>query len=423
MTACRTTALALAALTLAIAAGAQSAPPTARRDTVVRIAGTPVHARQGTLVEELSIGVVDGAEEYLFGEVADIAVGNDGALFVLDRKVPVIRQFSAAGKFVRNIGRFGSGPGEYRSVSGLAVMKDGRLLLWDTGNWRVNIYSPTGQFITQWMTPSGTANSTATYARAIMVDTSGAVWCRGSVLTRGAAGLQRRNVWLRVDAGGVRDTVELPPIPATPDALIATSANGNATSTANVPFMPVAMTARSPFGTFVSGLPNRYAFEIVATGKPITSIRRENTQALPVTAAERSAERTRIETMLRRTQPDWSWNGPEIPRTKPFYGGLAVALDGRIWVAVVPEVRRVGAINGPAGVGIGAPRRAPQPANPERDEHPAVYDIFEPDGKYVGQVQVPARVSSVLRKGDNVWAVAYDEDDVSTVKRYRIRWP
>lgn len=428
MTVYRPTVLALAALTLASAAGAQSAPPSAastaaHRDTVVRVAGAPVHARQGTLVEELSIGVVDGAEEYLFGEVADIAVSNDGSLFVLDRKVPIIRQFDPAGKFVRNIGRFGSGPGEYRSVSGLAVMKDGRLLLWDTGNWRVNVYSPTGQFITQWLTPSGSANSTATYARAIMVDTSGAVWCRGSVTTRGAAGVSRRNVWLRVDAGGVRDTVELPPIPATPEALIATSANGNATSTANVPFMPVASTARSPFGTFVTGLPNRYAFEIIAPGKPITSVRRENVQPPPVTAAERSAERTRIETMLRRTQPDWSWNGPDIPRTKPYYGGLAVALDGRIWVAVIPEVRRVGAINGPAGVGIGAPQRAPQPTDSKRDEHPAVYDIFESDGTYVGQVQVPARVSSVLRKGDQIWAVAYDDDDVSTVKRYRIRWP
>jgi hypothetical protein len=90
---------------------------------------------------------------------------------------------------------------------------------------------------------------------------------------------------------------------------------------------------------------------------------------------------------------------------------------------VVPEVRRVGTINGPAGVGIGAPQRAPQPADTKRDERPAIYDIFEPDGKYVGQVQVPARVSSVLRKGDQVWAVAYDEDDVSFVKRYRIRWP
>jgi hypothetical protein len=411
--------IAVALLALSTFAGAQSV---ARRDTLVKTAGAPVHARPGTLVEELSIGVVDGAEEYMFGEVADIAIGNDGSTFVLDRKIPIIRQFNAGGKFVRNVGRLGSGPGEYRSVSGLAVMKDGRLLLWDTGNWRVNVYSATGDFVTQWLTPSGSANSTATFARAIMVDTSGAVWCRGNVLTRDASGVSRRNIWLRVDAGGIRDTVELPPMPDTPDGLVARSANGNAQSSAVVPFSPVAVTARSPFGTFVTGLPTRYAFELIAPGKPITSVRRENAAAQPVTSEERSAERTRIETMLRRTDPNWTWNGPEIPRTKPFYGGISVALDGRIWVAVIPEARRVGTINGPVGIGTGAPVRAPQPAAARRDEHPALYDIFEADGKYVGQVQVPARVSSVLRRGDQVWAVAYDEDDVSTVKRYRIRW-
>jgi hypothetical protein len=37
-------------------------------------------------------------------------------------------------------------------------------------------------------------------------------------------------------------------------------------------------------------------------------------------------------------------------------------------------------------------------------------------------VQVPARVSSVIRRGDHVWAVAVDENDVPRLKRYRIAW-
>jgi hypothetical protein len=53
---------------------------------------------------------------------------------------------------------------------------------------------------------------------------------------------------------------------------------------------------------------------------------------------------------------------------------------------------------------------------------PALYDLFEPDGTYLGQVQVPARVSTMVRRGDHIWGIAFDEDDVATVKRYRIAW-
>ena len=40
----------------------------------------------------------------------------------------------------------------------------------------------------------------------------------------------------------------------------------------------------------------------------------------------------------------------------------------------------------------------------------------------LGRVQVPPRVSTVYRRGDYVWGVAYDDDDVATVKRFRINW-
>jgi hypothetical protein len=412
--------VAVCTLTLAGVGEAQSA---ARRDTVVKTAGAPVHAKPGVLVQELSIGVVDGDETYMFGDVADLAVGNDGSLFVLDRKVPVVRQYDANGKFVRNVGRLGSGPGEYRSASGLAVLKDGRLLLWDTGNWRVNVYSPKGEFVTQWLTPSGSANSSAQYSRAIMVDTAGVAWCRGTVIKRGPNGIERRTVWLRVDAGGIRDTVEPPVMPEPTGMLSATAPGGNASATAGVPFLPQPAVALSPLGYFVTGMPSRYAFEIVAEGKAPISIRRANVQPIAVSSAERESERERIESTMKRTDPAWSWNGPEIPRTKPFYSGLVVGLDGRIWVPVIPEAsRRVGSIsNQSMGVGRGGPPRPPLVEKP-MPETAALYDLFEPSGAFVGSVQVPPRVSTVLRKGDQVWAVAFNEDEVPSVKRYRIRW-
>src|SRR6185503_10543159 len=108
----------------------------------------------------------------------------------------------------------------------------------------------------------------------------------------------------------------------------------------------------------------------------------------------------------------------------PLYEDLQVALDGRIWVALVPEVsNRVGSISSGGG-GVGPPgtsRTRPQ-GPPPPTPRPALYDVFEPDGQYLGQVQVPPKVSSVVRRGDQVWAIAFDDDDVPRIKRYRIAW-
>jgi hypothetical protein len=152
------------------------------------------------------------------------------------------------------------------------------------------------------------------------------------------------------------------------------------------------------------------------------SVRRD-VKAEPVSRAERSEARQQIEDDMRKTDPTWSWNGPDIPDTKPLYHDLQVALDGRIWVALIPEVSmRVGSSSsggGSIGPATNRPRvEGPPPPTPR----PALYDVFEPDGQYLGQVQVPARVSSAARRGDQIWAIALDDDDVPRIKRYRIAW-
>jgi hypothetical protein len=411
-------ALALTVLS-AVRAGAQ-----AQADTVVKLARAPLHAGTAHLVEELSIGVVDGAEEYLIGEVADLAVRDDGSMIAWDSKAAQVRQYDARGKFVRNIGRVGSGPGEYRSVSGVAVLKDGRLIVWDTGNWRMNIYTATGEPAGQWTTASGAAGSaSATYSRGLTVDTDGFIYCRRTLFTRSFT--NRPSVWIKLRPNGeVVDTLRGPELPAVPQLV---ARNGGATSSADLPLAPRAFTAFSPLGYFVTGYANRLSVEVHRPGQPLLSIRRD-VPARTVPVAERSAERKRIEDMLRRTDPQWSWNGPELPSTKPAYGGLRVGADGRIWVAIDEEQMRLGSAGGPMGIGLsgrggGGPR--PIISQQKADEpppRPATYDVFEPDGAYVGRVEIPPRVITAVMKGDTVWGVAYDADDVAYIKRYRLRW-
>jgi hypothetical protein len=53
---------------------------------------------------------------------------------------------------------------------------------------------------------------------------------------------------------------------------------------------------------------------------------------------------------------------------------------------------------------------------------PAVYEIFEPDGTFLGQLRLPERVRLAAMTGDKVWAVVRDADDVQTLQRFRIVW-
>jgi hypothetical protein len=182
----------------------------------------------------------------------------------------------------------------------------------------------------------------------------------------------------------------------------------------------------SPFGYLVTGVPDRYAFELRVPGQPVVSVRRD-VKPVPVTNAERDSARSAVVERMRQVDPLWSWNGPGIPATKPFYGSLAIGTDGRIWVPIVPEsTPRTGSMStmGPIGAsrGGGPPPPRSREASPEIASRPALFDVFEANGTYMGQVQVPPRVSTAVRRGEYVWGVAFGEDDVASVKRYRIVW-
>ena len=401
-----------------------------RSDTTVRMAARPVHAGVATLTPEISIGEIDGAEEYLFGSIVDLTVARDGSIYVFDRQVPALRKYDVNGKYVKTFGRKGQGPGEYLSGGGLGILPDGRVLLWDTGNWRINVYSPNGVLLTHYSTPSGMdGNSTLTTQQAMVVDSLGNIYLRNSVRPARVEGQPMqpgRQVWIRRKADGtVADTIDAPTFPRAPRTLTATlnSNGGTASSSAPLPFEPIGVWAISPHGSVVSGFPERYAFEIARPGQPVVSIRRD-IKADAVSATERREAKDRIETMMRRTDPKWNWNGPDIPGTKPFFTGISVGQDGRIWVArnsaqgggTFSTSER--STSGSAGGG-----RTPPPASTTRGRStPVLFDIFEPNGTYVGQVQVPARTTLFARRGDNAWGVVFDEDDVATVKRFRIVW-
>lgn len=148
-----------------------------RGDTViVTTTGGSVWPAPARLVEELRIGVLDGPEELIFGFINELAPDADGGVYVFDAQVPALRYYDAAGNYVRTLGGSGSGPGEYRDAAlGLAVRSDGRIVMRDPRNNRLNVYEADGTPFEHW--PVGSNLFTG---NAMVLDTADHMYLRAS---------------------------------------------------------------------------------------------------------------------------------------------------------------------------------------------------------------------------------------------------
>lgn len=92
-----------------------------------------------------------------FNEPWDVAVASDGAIYVADTWNHRVQKLDAQGNLVTAWGLFGQygprdagGESAFYGPRGLAVGADGRVYVADTGNKRVQVFNPDGQFAGQW---------------------------------------------------------------------------------------------------------------------------------------------------------------------------------------------------------------------------------------------------------------------------------
>ena len=402
----RSTILAPALLVLAACAGDGRSALQVQRDTigdtiVVRTLAGSVWDAAARLEPEMRIGAFEGEDVYLLGDVAGLAVAPDGSVYVYDRQVPALRKYNADGEFVATFGREGGGPGEYRnSDGGLAVLPDGRVLLRDPGNARITVYSADGEALDTWPLRGGSFTS-----RPLYVDTSGTVYTQ---------------IWGRDDAGE-RYTALKPYAPdGTPgDSLPAPSwdfepaavsfSNDMLQMQNHVPFTPRVHWTFGPTGNYVGGLSTEYSIDVFGADG-VLRIQRV-TEPVPVEAAEEAATRADVASGFRAMAPDWQWNGPPIPATKPPFQDIAVARDGRIWVRLHRAGYRAEAAD------------PDDPAAVDRWSEPVVWDLFEADGTYLGQVRAPEGFRThpePVFGAEHVWAITVDELAVEYLTRFRI---
>lgn len=129
-------------------------------------------------------------------------------------------------------------------------------------------------------------------------------------------------------------------------------------------------------------------------------------------------------------RPVWTWENPLFPPERPAYHRILVGRRGRTWIWPAQPPRALPAPDTWPLAGL--------PSTLYAEPGTGAFDVWGPDGTFVGHVRLPAEIRYTgfpdtpdpLIVGDTVWAVRRGRNGAGTsggaglsVARYRVVWP
>ena len=116
---------------------------------IVENARPPEGSRLGWRIgpePDVSIGVLEGEEPYMFDWVADATILPDGRIVVADGGTQEVRVFDRDGRHLTTWGGEGGGPREFTSLFGVGRWPGDSIAAWYAGNLGVSIFNSEGVF-------------------------------------------------------------------------------------------------------------------------------------------------------------------------------------------------------------------------------------------------------------------------------------
>jgi hypothetical protein len=341
-----------------------------------------------TLKETLRIGGGESGPT-LFLQIRSIDADSKGRVLVYDRRTQDIRMFGPDGAHIRTIGRPGSGPGEMRNAEGIKIDREGRIWVRDAANTRFTVFNGEGEFEKNWVMKFCWSQG----AWFPQVDNQNRIVDWDCVVPTGADRTRRDVVVAyRPDFASV-DTLGPRPECGTRELREAAqwvTRLEKGIMYQSIPFAAFPVPAQGPSGESWCA-PNSSRYEIVrfiAGARDTVSISKA-IAPVPVTKVERDS----IVAKFDEKGPS-GLDFSRIPRTKPIIDAILVDDQGRPWV------RRTNA------------------------QGLVEFDIYDTNGRPVAtaalpKVRNPSFLPFVVR-GDQVYTVVFDEDDVPYVVRFQI---
>jgi hypothetical protein len=333
-------------------------------------------------VEAFRVGTMDGGGPEMWGFPADIEVDPIGRVYVLDAAAMEVRVFDDAGRHVRTFGRKGGGPGEFNQPAGMTWGPGGELWVVDPGNARYSVFDTAGTLIRTHLRSNGSIRMPWPG----MVDSSGRVYdVRDDSRSGSGPTLLRFDRAVERAEGFALGEV-------TPLQFKHAIEGGKIQSTVPVPFAPRSYWALSLDGRIWSGFADRYRLELKELNGRTVRIVEKPFEPVPVTGAEKDSAAKMLDGFVKQGgQVDMGM----APKTKPAFTSLQVDDRGYLWLE--PSL--------PAG------------------EAGIAFDVFDPEGRYVGRVALPKNVTRIFTpviRGDRLYAVTLDEMEVPSVVGFRL---
>ncbi|MGD8817354.1 MAG: 6-bladed beta-propeller [Acidobacteriota bacterium] len=380
--------------------------------TTVANGSGSVWGGEAQLVEEMSIGVDVGEDEYMLGGIGSLYATAD-RLYVTDGQEPAVRVYDTEGRFIRNIGSGpGQGPGEYELPILVKGAADGTIFVYDARVRRVTGYDAEGTMLDTW-TP--TRPSCCAWRMAVSPD--GTLWMPvEQPMFESPTGEERYGAQAyRLGEGKVGEVRWNPQIDYPRRTF---EIHG---ITMLVPYSPGYSWSLSGDGGLTVGTSDRYRFEVRRIDGSTLIVERDAEPA-PVDPAEAEWRRAwTLKNMRTNIEPDFSVE-LDIPDHKPAFGGFAPGADGGTWV------ERRGASRHLDGNCVDDPTTTDLATSRDNScwESDRFFDIFDPQGRYLGWVRAPDGLSpwnaqlNLYPMGEVVYAIIESAEGVPMVKRYRV---
>ena len=348
-----------------------------------------VNPEQGWRFQDAgTVGGADGSSDELV-EPGTMGVDAQGRIYVTDHKPAVVKVFDSTGALVRTIGHEGSGPGEFR-VAFIAV-RGSFLVVHDPQQSRTSVFDTSGSYLRSW-------KSSCCYWDDIFLDREMRIYIP-TVGTADSAGKVRWRLYARYGIDGhVIDTLRTPAREEGKTWSVR-SKDGKSSMITGVPFTPQMVTAYVPAGGFLYGWSGDYRLALSPRGNDTsqTWTRPWTPEPVPNSLRESATNET-LKSVIEQygeATAKAAIKSSDVPATGPAFTTLRVDEDGNAWV------RRF------AG----------------SDSTKTGYDVFGPDGSWLGGLTIPAGIreygGQLFAKG-MIYAVVDDDEGRPRIKRFRV---
>jgi len=350
--------------------------------------------------EDLSIGTVEGDENYMFSGTISFNTDEDGNFYVSDMEALRIQKYSPEGKYLLTIGRKGQGPGEFQSLSVIRFDREDYLYICDVTGRKVSFFNKEGEFLKQIKMPGAYENLYINSKGLMVANKYEQVMSENALTMLSTAELLDKNFTQIAELHRIKREMALPGRDLS--ARIQIMAN----MINLVVFQPQEFLTLARNDSIYFGHPEKYEIDIFSPeGKPVRKIIRDY-DPVPV------SKKDKADIVEELSQQENFVDAPEefrikvfelikYPKYKPAYQGFTLIQSGlnqsftlmeNGWLALIADYRK--------------------------GEY-AIFDIFDEDGRYIANFKTTVPVEGLFFKNGKAYAISTHEN-YKFVKRYRI---